>query len=70
MAKKNIFPARVGEKFRKELNEIKIKRRMTVDRELPREISNERLTNGIVNLPQWREIKIILERMPRMEDLR
>jgi len=62
---------RMGERLVKELNDIKIERRVGIDRDLLREISMERLTNGIVKCnPEWQTIKKKLIKEPREEQLR
>jgi len=62
--------ARIGKKFNIELKEIKAIRRLNIDKDLPREISNARLTDGMVDLPEWKTLRERLIREPKKEDLR
>lgn len=63
-------PAKISKKFDDELREIKIQRRMGVDKKYPREISSERLTDAIPRFPEWEMLKFKLKKEPRLEDLR
>jgi len=60
---------RIGEKFDKEIREIIVKRRSEIDKDLPREISRQRLTDGIVLSQKWQELKKELLNMPTKEKL-
>lgn len=69
MRKRDYIMSKMGRQLQKELNDIKIKRRMDIDKKFTREISTERLTNGIVKFPEWLSIKKKLLEEPREEDL-
>lgn len=60
---------RLGKNFDKELKEIIRARRQTVDADLPREISKERITDTIPKFPEWEGLKRKLKREPRKEQL-
>lgn len=60
--------AKVGKNFDEELREIKIGRRVGVDKKFPKEISTERLTDGIIKFPEWQDLKIKLMKEPRNKD--
>ncbi len=57
--------SKVGDEFIKELNEIKNLRRKDIDKDLAREISNERLTEGLIKMAEWDAMKIKLIKEPR-----
>ncbi len=69
MRKHNEILQKVGKEFTKEIKEIITLRRPGVDRNFPREISFEKVTNGIVKDPEWESIKKRLLKEPRKEDL-
>ena len=57
--------SKIGDEFIKELNEIKNLRRKDIDKDLAREISNERLTEGLIKMAEWDAMKIKLIKEPR-----
>ena len=61
--------AKIGEEFIKELREIKALRRIDVDKDLPREISDARITDGLVKFPEWKLLKDKLVKEPRIENM-
>jgi len=62
--------AEIGFNIEKELKEIKVLRRLDIDKNLPREISNARLLDGLTKFPEWKILKKRLIKEPRMEDLK
>jgi len=62
--------AEIGVDFEKELKQIKALRRIDVDKDLPRELSNARITDGMIHFPEWKLLKERLVREPRKEKLR
>jgi hypothetical protein len=60
--------SRLGKNFEKELREIKILRRMDVDKKFSKEIGNARLTDGILKFPEWNILKQKLIKEPRKEE--
>jgi hypothetical protein len=48
---------RIGKNFDEELKKIKIERRQGVDQKYGKEVSNSRLTNKILEYPEWVIIK-------------
>ncbi len=60
---------RISDTLIKELNEIKAMRKLGIDKRFNREISNEKLTDGIVRCLEWNTIKKKLIKEPRKEDL-
>jgi hypothetical protein len=66
---KKIILQRVGKKFALELKEIQGIRKAGIDLKLPRPIGSERLTEKIVEYPEWETIKNKLKKEPRKEDL-
>lgn len=63
-------PAHIGKRFDRELKEIKALRRLSIDKNLPREISTERLTDGLPEFPEWKILKERLIKEPKKEDKR
>lgn len=62
---------RIGKEFEKELQDIKCTRRATIDKNLPREISFERIMDGIPKYPElWNPLKDKLINEPNKELLR
>lgn len=59
--------AKIGSNFDKELEDIIRRRRMTTDKNEINEISKARLTDGIPQTDEWKEIKrkLILQRRRR-----
>jgi len=62
--------SKVGILFHKEMREIKIERRLGIDKNYPKELSNERLTDAIIKQPEWPLIKNRLEKLPREEEIK
>jgi len=69
MKKRRFVMAKISDSFKKELDEIKINRRLSVDRKFSKELATERITDGITRCAEWKIIKKKLMKEPRKEDL-
>ena len=61
--------SRIGRKFDEEIRLIITERRNNIDKKCPKEISSWRITNKILEYPEWKPIREKLKREPRIEDL-
>jgi hypothetical protein len=61
---------RISCNFDKELDEIRKIRFSSVDSDLQRPLGRERITEGIIKMPEWRIIKERLTKENRIDKLR
>ena len=61
---------RISEKMAEDLKKISRERHGSIDIDMPKAISMERLTDAVTRYPEWESIKYKLKREQRKEKLR
>lgn len=61
---------RIGKKFKKEINEIIRERWKEIDSNLARPLGSKRITEALVELPEWNVLKNKIIKAIRKEEVR